>query len=107
LLMNEIYVNDLQLAATVNDAIKYYNKLKGKRIAPPGGFPFKEHRYVNLVVIQPDRLYMGSLEFDPKKIRDAFIAGRKKAKKAVDLARGGSNVNRKTYSTRHKLLKIR
>lgn len=107
LLMNEIYINDLQLAATVNDAIKYYDKLKRKRIASPGKFPFKEHRYVNLVVIQPDKLHMGSLEFDPRKIREAFKAGRKKAQKAVDLAgaRGGSNVSRKTYSIKHKLLK--
>ncbi len=104
LLVNEIYINDLQLAATVNASIKYYETLKRKKIAP-AGFPFKNHRYVNLVVIQPDKLYMGSLEFDREKIRTAFNAGRRKAKQAVESVRGGSNIERKTFSEKHQTLK--
>lgn len=107
LLVNEIYVNDLQLAATINDAIMYFEKLRKRKTPLPKDFPFKDYRYVNLVVIQPEKLHMGSLEFDPKKIRRAFESGRKRAQKACSeaKAKGGSNIDRKTYARKPRLLK--
>jgi NTE family protein len=107
LLVNEIYVNDLQLAATINDAIRYHEKLKKKNIPLPKNFPFKDQKCVNLVVIQPEKLHMGSLEFDPAKIREAFRSGRRRARKACSDAEAGrgSNIDRNTYARKLRLLK--
>jgi predicted acylesterase/phospholipase RssA len=89
LLTNEVYVNDLKMAVSINAAVKYYAKLKKSRKRPPRGFPYADHRYANLIVIQPEKEHMSSLEFKPNKIRSAFNAGRRKAKEAVEAAEAG------------------
>jgi len=97
LLTNEVYRNDLRLAETVNDAVRYQERLRAAAqeagFEVPAGFPFATHRAADLVLIKPEVEHMGSLEFDPTKIRRAFRDGRAKAKAAVaDAAATGSNL---------------
>lgn len=100
LLVNEVYANDLQLALTVNEAVRYYDRLKTDGVTLPEGFPFEGCRYVNLVVVQPERLYLDGLEFNHDKIVTAYEAGRAAARSAVDVAAqfGGSNVTRRMFT---------
>jgi NTE family protein len=97
LLTNEVYRNDLELAVTINDAVGYHRRLRAAAEAAgfevPGGFPFAHHRAANLVLVKPDVEHMGSLEFDPAKIRRAFRDGRAKAREALAAAAAtGSNI---------------
>ncbi len=94
LLLNEVFRNDLKLAAAINAGVKFCHELKVRNGEVPDGFPFAGFRYADLVLIRPDVLHMGSLEFDPRKIRRAFQDGREKAAGAVAeaTAAGGSNV---------------
>jgi NTE family protein len=97
LLTNEVYRNDLKLATTINQAVRYHARLKGAAedagFTLPDGFPFDDYRAANLVLIVPDREHMGSLEFNRTKIRRAFRDGRSNAEQAVAAAAGnGSNV---------------
>jgi len=100
LLVNEIYANDLQLALTINESLRYFDRVKATGAPLHGGFPFDGYRYVNMVLIQPDRLYMDGLEFDHDKILAAYEGGRRAAQAAVETAaqRHGSNVERATFA---------
>lgn len=95
LLMNEVYRNDLKMAALINASLLYQQKCGAVGQIPPGGFPHAKYRFANLVLIQPQRHYLGTLEFHPGKIREAFAAGRERAALAVAEAeaRGGSNLD--------------
>lgn len=101
LLVNEIYANDLQLAVTVNESLRFFDRLRSSGTAPEDGFPFAGRRYVNMVLIQPDRLYMDGLEFDHDQILAAFEGGRRLAKQAVEEAaqQNGSNISRAALET--------
>lgn len=94
LLVNEVYRSDLQLALNVNSAVKFHEDCKRQGLNLPPGFPFDKHRYVNLVLIQPDKEYMGSLEFHAGKIARAIRAGQDAARQACAdaTAAGGSNL---------------
>jgi predicted acylesterase/phospholipase RssA len=98
LLTNEVYSNDLKLAATINQGVRYQDRLQAAAEAagfePPEGFPFAGYRAADLVLILPEVEHMGSLEFNRSKIRRAFRDGRAKAEQAVsDAAATGSNVD--------------
>ena len=95
LLMNEVYRNDLKMAALINASLKYQQTCKFDGMSPPGGFPHSKYRFANLVLIQPEKQHLGTLEFDPGKIREAFTAGKERALAAVDeaAAKGGSNLD--------------
>lgn len=94
LLVNEVYRTDLQLAMNINSAVKFHEDCKRQGLNLPAGFPFAKHKYVNLVLIQPDKEYMGSLEFHAGKIARAIRAGQEAARKACQDAEdaGGSNL---------------
>ncbi len=106
LLMNEVYRNDLQGALMVNETLTYYQRLLDQYGDPPEGFPQAKYRCVNLVVIEPDILHLDSLEFDPDKIREAFQAGRERARIAVDEARNtGTNVTMERFARKVTVLR--
>ncbi len=93
--VNEIYRNDLSLAVAINETVKFYQRVSeqlGDNL--PDGFPFADHRYANLVLVRPDIFHMGSLEFNPAKIRQAFDDGRARMKQAIAdaEAHGGTNI---------------
>lgn len=95
LLMNEVYRNDLKMAAQINASLLYHREFRRNGLAAPTGFPHAKYRFANLVLIQPDKHHLGTLEFDPGKIREAFAAGRERARLAVADAQGrdGSNLD--------------
>jgi len=107
LLMNEVYRNDLETAISINEAVKYFHDLRKAQQNLPPGFPFAEYRNANIVLITPEILHTGSLEFDRDKIRKAFEAGQKRAALAVDAAEntGGSNVTAKMLARNVKVIK--
>jgi len=107
LLVDEVYANDLQLALTINEALRYFERVKAAGLVLPEGFPFAKYRYVNMVVIEPPRLFMDSLEFDPEKIRTAYEAGKVAAREACEKAAqmGGSNVKRETFALESTVLR--
>ncbi|RMG05375.1 MAG: hypothetical protein D6726_01395 [Nitrospirae bacterium] len=96
ILTAEIYRDDIDHAIEVNKYISSVELLKEKlaekipqdeldAIFASVEFPFvkKSQRYVNIFRFEPDREYLGSLEFDPEKIKKAFRAGRRKAKSVM------------------------
>jgi hypothetical protein len=105
--MNEVYRNDIETPISINDAVKYYHSLKNTHQNLPPGFPYAEHRIANIVLITPEILHMGSLEFDRDKIKRAFEAGQKRAGLAVEAAvqAGGSNVAAKILEQPLRLIK--
>jgi NTE family protein len=107
LLINEVYRTDLQLAMNINSAVKFYEDCKRQGLNLPPGFPFANHKYANLVLIQPDVEYMGSLEFRSGKIARAIAAGRQVAGQAVQnaAAAGGSNLRPDMFHKAVRLLK--
>ncbi|MFH1891459.1 MAG: patatin-like phospholipase family protein [Candidatus Zixiibacteriota bacterium] len=107
LLTDEIYRNDLETAMSINEAVKYYHKLKSMHQNLPPGFPFADHRNANIVLIAPEILHMGSLEFDRVKIKKAFEAGKKRAEEALTAAEqaDGSNVTPKMLQRTIKVIK--
>jgi NTE family protein len=104
LLTNEVYSNDLKLAATINEGVRYHERLRVAADAAgfevPDGFPFEGYRAANLVLVVPDKEHMGSLEFNRTKIRRAYRDGRAKAEHAVqDAAATGSNVDASNFTS--------
>ncbi len=96
ILTAEVYREDISHALEVNE---YIRKIEGLRerlkefvespildeLFDAVEFPFmvKNQRYVNVTLFEPDREHLGSLEFDPVKIRRAFNAGRAKAREVM------------------------
>ena len=93
LLMNEIYRNDLRMAALINASLDYHLRCRLDVGAMPAGHPYAKYHFANLVLIKPDKVHMGTLEFDPRKIRAAHRAGRKQAKAALAAAAAGGGTN--------------
>ena len=82
-------------AENINRAIKANQDLKKELIDQFGSdgieqvfgkvdFPFADHMYARLTIIEPEKEYMDSLEFDPGKIKEAFEAGRERAQKVLN-----------------------
>jgi NTE family protein len=107
LLINEVYRTDLEAALNINAAVKYYRDLKSQNLNVPGGFPFEGYRFANIVVIEPEKEYMDSLDFNPAKIKDAFAAGRDEARRAARDASqsGGTNITTSMLKTDREVLK--
>jgi NTE family protein len=80
LLENEVYLDDLRWSVQLNEAVKFYLEQPAGSLSD---FPFKNYHYANVVVIEPDRLHMDTLEFDEVKIQCAFKAGRDQAAKIL------------------------
>lgn len=88
ILENEVFRTDIAKAKLINDLVKAYAGLetqanslnlslqqRGKLLAP-----FKQvledYKLVNIVTIEPEKLFSSSLEFNPQKIRTAIKAGK-------------------------------
>ena len=93
LLMNEVYRNDLRMAALINTSLDYHQRCQLEGGALPAAYPFAKYHFANLVLIKPDKVHMGTLEFDPRKIREAHQAGHEQAKAALAAAAAGSGTN--------------
>lgn len=96
ILVSEIYSDDIKLAGEKNEYIekieilkkRFYERLEKsevEKLFEGIEFPYERKRQVavKITVFEPDREYMDSLEFNPKKIRKAFEAGRKVAEKVM------------------------
>lgn len=96
ILVSEIYKDDIKLAEEKNEYIEKLENLKERvyerlgrdeaaRLFEGFEFPFerKKQASVKITAFEPEKEYMDSLEFNPKKIRKAFEAGRKIAEKVM------------------------
>jgi NTE family protein len=97
ILVNEVFREDLRQAVTVNEAVRFYEMIRMKLEGSVGAaeaerflkaIPFRfrppDYRYVRIWTVMPAIEFSEALEFDPKKIRQAFQAGREAAARAVD-----------------------
>lgn len=98
ILISEIYHDDLKHAEEVNEYIEkietirkdLYGRLERDevdRIFDGIKFRYKEKKQarVKIIKFEPEREYIDSLEFNPRKIRRAFEAGRKIAEKVMQV----------------------
>lgn len=88
ILQSEVSMNDLANATLINDMIAargaQYRALEalgisGQQAAAvlrPLDVQLAKYRFVPNVVIEPDREYLDTLEFDPARIAEAMAAGR-------------------------------
>jgi len=96
ILTAEVYKEDILHALEVNEYIEKIEELKTElsehlsstvieEIFSKVDFPFvkKSQRFVNITKFEPEKEYLGSIEFDPAKIRRAFNAGRKRAREVM------------------------
>jgi NTE family protein len=97
MLINEIYREDIGHALAINDAVRSHVELRARLEERLGAaaaenmlagldFPFAppKYRYVQIHAVVPEREFSEALEFDPKKIREAFEAGRAAARSPLD-----------------------
>ena len=97
ILVNQIYRENLDYALTINESVQGYRQLReiltghlgpltADSLLLASAFPFRppQYREVRLWTIVPDREYSADLEFDPRKIREAFEAGRQAAQRKLD-----------------------
>lgn len=91
--VNEIYREDLTYALAINHSVQAYDRLTRKleetmgadeaaRLLEDLPFEFRPPKYrrVRMYGVIPEKAYMGDLEFDPAKIREAIDAGAEAAK---------------------------
>lgn len=96
ILTSEIYVDDIKHAEELNEYIEKLETLRRRlykrydideveRIFEGLEFRYKRKKQasVKITLFEPDKEYMDSLEFNPKKIRKAFEAGRSIAKEIM------------------------
>lgn len=92
ILVNEVFREDLSYALAINRAVRAHAELAGYCAGRPAeqraldAMPFRPPKYrdTRIRTIAPDREYSGTLEFDPRKIREAFEAGRVAARRPLD-----------------------
>ena len=91
-MISEIYRNDLEHAQRINTLAGVAQRLEAHREELEqlglGGLgeelaDLKDKIVAEIIVIEPARSYIGSLEFSPAKIREAFEAGRRTAQEAL------------------------
>ena len=70
ILLNEIYINDVEIALKINEVIDKFGS-------------YKHYRKVDITVIEPDHDISGSLEFDPDKISYGILHGMQKARSVL------------------------
>lgn len=87
ILDNEVYREDLDYALSVNQSVRFYTGTRAQLVRELGEdraneilgdqFPFRPPKYRVVVIktVVPPREYSGDLEFDPRKIREAFDGG--------------------------------
>lgn len=90
IVLAEVCANDLRIAEMVNANIRSWNELK-KRVQSRGnkveelyqniGFIHEKHREIAFIKIIPEEEIIGTLEFNPQKIRQAMNLGYSEAKK--------------------------
>jgi len=90
IVLAEVCANDLRIAEMVNANIRSWNKLK-KKVETLGyrlkdfydgiDFIHEKHREIEFIDIIPEEEIIGTLEFNPGKIRQAISAGYSEAKK--------------------------
>jgi len=90
IVLAEVCANDLRIAKMVNADIRSWNELK-KKVESSGyrikdfyrniDFIHEKHREIELIDIIPEEDIIGTLEFNPEKIREAITAGYEEAKK--------------------------
>jgi NTE family protein len=96
MLVSEIYEDDIKHAEEVNEYIEKLEALRGRlyerlnrdeveRLFEESDFRYKRKNQasVKITVFEPEKEYMDSLEFEPKKIRKAFEAGRRRAEEIM------------------------
>ncbi|MFQ5795168.1 MAG: patatin-like phospholipase family protein [Candidatus Bipolaricaulia bacterium] len=69
IMVSEIFNNDLEYARAIAAQVK--------------GAKRKDRLYAEIIVFEPKQVYLGPLEFDPKKIRSAFTAGIQRAQEVT------------------------
>jgi NTE family protein len=97
MLVNEIYREDLGHALVVNEGVRSYVEMRARLEERLGvaatenmlaGLKFQyappKYRYVRIQAVVPEVEFSEALEFDPKKIRTAFEAGRAAARNLLD-----------------------
>lgn len=91
-LVNEVFREDLSYALTINRAVRRYLEMRrhcaGRtaELQALDATPFRppKYRVARIRTILPEREYSETLEFDPRKIREAFAAGRAAAQAPLD-----------------------
>lgn len=90
ILENEVFRTDIARAALINNLVKAYADLDAgaksiglsesekTKFLDPINKVLKKYNVVEIIVIEPDELYLKGLNFNPRKIRRAMNAGRKK-----------------------------
>ena len=95
ILVNEVFREDLSHALAVNRAVRCYDAMQsevagggavGQRTLEAMPFRPPKYRVTRIHTIVPEREYSATLEFDPRKIREAFEAGRAAARSPLDEA---------------------
>ena len=97
ILVNQIYREDLDYALTINEAVRGYRELRNAvagHLGPLGAdsllagiqYPYRPPRYreVRIMTVVPSQEFSEPLQFEPKRIRAAFEAGREAAKNRLD-----------------------
>ncbi|HZI89610.1 MAG TPA: patatin-like phospholipase family protein, partial [Candidatus Polarisedimenticolia bacterium] len=97
ILVNQIYREDLDYALTINEAVRGYRELRSVMAGHLGTltadsllsniqYPYRppHYREVRIWTIVPSQEFSESLQFEPKRIRAAFDAGREAAKTKLD-----------------------
>lgn len=96
ILVNEVYNNDIEKAEFINDFIShyillseelhwknFYNNKKIKEAMENLSSCFNRYKNLNLLVIEPEKEFMGTLDFYPDRIRHGYELGYKKARGIV------------------------
>ncbi|HEV8264038.1 MAG TPA: patatin-like phospholipase family protein [Gemmatimonadales bacterium] len=91
-LVNEVFREDLSYAIAINRSVRAYGDMRRRcagqaaELQALDAMPFRPPKYraVRIRTILPERAYSETLEFDPRKIREAFAAGRAAAQTPLD-----------------------
>jgi NTE family protein len=99
ILVNQIYRDDLDYAVTINEAVRGYRELRNAVAGHLGPltadallsgvkYPYRppQYREVRIWTVVPKEEFSDSLQFEPKRIRAAFEAGREAARNKLDEA---------------------
>jgi len=97
ILVNQIYREDLDYALTINEAVRGYQELRNAVAGHLGPltadsllstikYPYRppHYREVRIWTVVPNQEFSESLQFEPKRIRAAFDAGRQAAQSKLD-----------------------
>jgi NTE family protein len=91
-LVNEVFREDLSYAIAINRGVRAYSDMRRRcagqaaELQALDAMPFRPPKYrdARIRTIVPEKEYSQTLEFDPRKIREAFAAGRAAAQAPLD-----------------------